>query len=211
MLDRNVGPRGPQAGGITIVVTLMLLVLITIGAMGMSKNAITELSISGTSRQGSMARNVADSGIEWAMYWMFPGNNAAAGATLTSGKLASMMNTLVTNPTMGGVAYDPTTGGLYNPAGLPAPLADTVFPTVNGTTQSFTIGLTSMGKLSITGQSEINGYAPASGGTTGSASIQPDLWAIRSDSQIRTGTFPFATTYYHAKEAWISTQATSAK
>lgn len=194
-----------QAGGITIIVTLMLLVLITVAAMGMSKNAIRELAISGTSRQGAMARNVADSGIEWAVYWMDQTN--ASGASGTALGLKNLKTKLTQDPTLAGRAYDPTTLGLYNTSVLSTPPADTTLGSLSGTTQGFTVGLTRMGKLPITDMSQGVGqgsYAPAGGAVPLQA---PDLWAVRSDSQITTGSLPFATTFFHAKEAWVSTPA----
>jgi Tfp pilus assembly protein PilX len=195
-----------QAGGITIVVTLMLLVLITVGALGMSKNALRELAISGTTRQGSMARNIADSGLEWSVYWMDPTNsNAATGTAL---QLNNLKTLLKQDQTKAGVAYDPTTLAPYLPSTLPNPAADTTLGSVAGTTQGFTVALTSMGKLPITNMSQgvsQGSFTPA----TGAISLQaPDLWAIRSDSQITFGTGPFAMTFFHAKEAWVSTIAT---
>jgi hypothetical protein len=69
------------------------------------------------------------------------------------------------------------------------------------------MALTRMGKLPITNMSQgvsQGSFTPA----TGSVPLQaPDLWAVRSDSQITTGTAPFAMTFFHAKEAWVSTPA----
>jgi len=194
-----------QAGGITILVTLMLLVLITVGAMGMSKNALRELAISGTSRQGSMARNVADSGIEWAVYWVDQYNSPnATGTALQMNNLKVMLGQ---NPSKAGVAYDPTTMAPYDPGALPTPPADTTLNSASGTTQGFTVALTRMGKLPITDMSQgvsQGSFTPAAG----SVALQaPDLWALRSDSQIKVGTGPFAMTFFQAKEAWVSTPA----
>lgn len=206
MLNRHAQPRlGTQAGGITIIVSLMLLVLITVAAMGMSRNSLRELAIAGTSRQGSMARNVADSGIEWSIYWMDPAN--AVSAAGTAANLKQLKIKLNTDPTLAGRAYDPNTLGLYNTTVLPTPPADTTLGSLSGTTQGFTVGLTRMGKLPITNTSQGVGqgaFTPAQGAVPLQA---PDLWAIRSDSQITAGTFPFATRFFHSKEAWVSTAA----
>jgi Tfp pilus assembly protein PilX len=197
-----------QTGGITIVVTLMLLVLITVAAMGMSRNALRELAISGTSRQGSMARNVADSGIEWATYWIDQTN--ASSATGTAQQFNNLKVYLGQNPGLAGVAYDPTSGPTFTPylaSALHTPPADTTLGTLAGTAQGFTVALTRMGKLPITNMSQgvsQGSYTPAGGAVPLQA---PDLWAIRSDSQITTGTAPFAMTFFHAKEAWVSTPA----
>jgi Tfp pilus assembly protein PilX len=197
----------PQAGGITIIVALMLLVLITVAAMGMSKNALRELAISGTSRQGSMARNVADSGIEWAVYWI--DNTNSASATGTALGMKALKTTMVkAYPAMSGVAYDPNTQAPYNPAVLPTPPADTTISTAGGTKQAFTVAVTNMGQLHLRGigQGITQGsFSPSSGGTTGGAAPLPDLWAFRSDSQVTVGTGPFASTFFHSKEAWVST------
>jgi hypothetical protein len=197
--------QDPQAGGITIIVSLMLLVLITVAAMGMSKNALRELAIAGTSRQGAMARNVADSGIEWSVYWMDQTNTLSAPNTALG--LKNLKVKLTTDPTLAGVAYNPIDQGIYYPSTLPTPPADTTLAPVGGTTQGFTLGLTRMGKLPITGTSQgvtQGSYTPAAGGIPVQA---PDLWALRSDSQVTTGTAPFATTFFHSKEAWVSTPA----
>jgi len=200
--------RDPQAGGITIIVTLMLLVLLTVAAMGMSKNALRELAISGTSRQGSMARNVADSGIEWAVYWMTDDN--AGSATGTAVKLRDLRTILAKDDTLSGRAFDPlastfsSTQGLYNGGSLPTPATDMVVGALSGTTQGFTVGLTRMGKLPIANMSQGNGpaaFAPAQGNISLQA---PDLWALRSDSQITVGSGLLSSRFFHAKEAWIS-------
>ena len=197
--------RDSQAGGITILVTFMLLALITVAALGMSRNALRELTISGTSRQGSLARNVADSGVEWSIFWLDQYN--APTATGTAQQLNALKVQLSQNPSMAGVAYDPTTLAPYNTSTLPTPPADTTLGAVTGTTQGFTVALTRMGKLPIANMSQgvsQGSYTPAAGAVPLQA---PDLWAIRSDSQIRTGTSPFAMTFFHAKEAWVSTPA----
>lgn len=193
-----------QAGGITIIVSLMLLVLITVAAMGMSKNALRELSIAGTSRQGAMARNVADSGIEWSVYWLDSTNTNFASAPTTAIGLRNLKVKLTADPTLAGKAYNPIDQGIY-PSTLPTPPADTTLAAVGGTTQGYTLGLTRMGKLPITGTSQGVGqgsYRPATGPEQ---VLAPDLWALRSDSQVTTGTAPFATTFFHSKEAWVST------
>jgi hypothetical protein len=205
MRDPERSFQDPQTGGITIVVTLMLLVLITVGAMGMSKNALRELAISGTTRQGSMSRNVADSGIEWSVYWIDQYNSpTATGTALAMNNLKVLLGQ---NTTMAGRAYDPLTQALYNTSALPTPPADTTLGAAPGTTQGFTVALTRMGKLPITNMSQGSAqgsYTPAAGTVALQA---PDLWALRSDSQVTVGNGPFAMTFFHAKEAWVSTPA----
>jgi Tfp pilus assembly protein PilX len=185
-----------------MIVALMLLVLLTVGALGMSKNAMRELAISGTTRQGAMARNVADSGIEWAVYWIDNKNSpSASGTALGFRNLKSMLGD---QDTLAGRAYSPIDQALY-PTTRPDPPADLKFGTVSGTTQGFTVALTRMGKLPITNMSQGTGpasFSPAQGIITKAA---PDLWALRSDGQITVGSGLLATRYFHSKEAWIST------
>jgi hypothetical protein len=193
-------PRPAQAGGITILVALMMLVLLTISAVGMSRNSFREVVSSGLSRQGAMARDLADSGIEWSMYWIAPANlpNAPAGPAL---QLATEMKTLLANNTMAGVAYDITTGNPYTPGG--ALSVGMEVPGPAGVTEGFTLGLTRMGKLPLMGMSQGSGqgaYTPAAGTTMVQA---PDLWAVRSDAQVQQG----GVTFVHAKEGWVSTPA----
>jgi hypothetical protein len=199
--DRSL--QDPQAGGITIIVTLMLLVLLTVGAVGMSKNAIRELAISGTSRQGAMARNVADSGIEWAVYWFDSKNSPSATGTALGFKNLKLK--LEQDQTLAGVPYDPITQGLYPTSVLPTPASDMRLGAVADTTQGFTIALTRMGKLPIANMSQGTGpgsFSPAQGRDSVQA---PDLWALRADSQITVGSGLLATKFFHSKEAWIST------
>jgi hypothetical protein len=195
--------RAPQKGGITIMVALALLVFITLIATGMSRNSFREVVISGTARQGSVVRNAADSGVEWSIYWMDTFNAAGAPATVTSAKLNNLKNQLLADPTLSGLSFDPMASALtrYDPASLPAPPADLLFPSAAGTTQGFTVGLTRMGKLPIADMSQGTGpgaFTPAQGSESKQA---PDLWAVRSDAQYKVGSVVFK----HAKEAWITT------
>ncbi len=198
-----------QAGGITILVSLMLLVLLTIAAVGMSRNSFREVVSSGTSRQGAMTRNLADSGVEWSYFWITNSNVAASGTPL---KLKTLKTELLLDDTLAGKMWDPQsiptspTSTEYKPNGtlqtdceLPIPAGSTV------SQQGFTIGLTAMGKLPIadTSQGVTGGaFRPASGEVNKQA---PNLWAVRSDAQVVTG----PVTFTHAKEAWISEPVTN--
>jgi hypothetical protein len=64
-----------------------------------------------------------------------------------------------------------------------------------------------MGQQSIQGTSQgigQNSYSPAAGGTTGTSSPAPYLWAIRSDAQVQQG----GVTFIHGREAWVTTPVT---
>jgi type II secretory pathway pseudopilin PulG len=202
--------RPSEAGGITIVVALMLLVLLTIAAVAMSRNSLRDIVTSGFTRQGAMARNAADSGIEWGIYWIDLENSATAGVTAL--KLANLKAGLLLDPTLSGKARDVDTfvpgtsnpNDTYSPGGTPP--ADLMLPSpAAGVTEGFTLGLTRMGKLPITMMSQgsgTNAFTPAAGTENKNA---PDLWAIRSDAQVSQG----GMTFIHAREAWISTPVQS--
>ncbi|MBL0210581.1 MAG: hypothetical protein IPQ13_06655 [Holophagaceae bacterium] len=196
----------PQTGGITILVALALLVLLTIAAVGMSRNSFREVVISGTSRQGAMVRNTADAGVEWSIYWLDLAN--APSATLTSLKLQALKNSLLLDDTKSGRAWD-VIGGAAVPYTTPPSVtslpADQIFSTVADNSQGFSVALTRMGKLPITDTSQGTtqaGFTPAQGGVSKQA---PDLWAVRSDGQLQVGTGVLAPTFLHSKEAWITT------
>ncbi len=193
-----------QTGGITILVALSLLVLLTIAAVSMSRNSFREVVISGTSRQGAMARNTADAGIEWSVYWLDLKN--AASAPGTGANLVTLKKTLLDNNPMSGKPYDVSTQAAYTaPPSVSGLQADQKFSTVAGTIQGFSTAMTRMGKLPITDMSQgitQGTFGPAKGGINLQA---PDLWAIRSDAQIQVGTGPLAPNFHHSKEAWIST------
>lgn len=199
-----------ETGGITILVSLMLLVLLTVAAVGMSRNSFREVVISGTSRQGSMSRNLADSGIEWSYFWVTNTGGATAGTPLM---FKTLKTTLLRDDSLAGRAWSPRaiptspTSAEYSPSSatletdcsLPLP------PGTSVTSQGFTIGLTRMGKLPLVDSSQgvnTGDFRPASGEVNKQA---PNLWAVRSDAQVNYG----STTFIHAKEAWISEPVTN--
>ena len=196
-----------ETGGITILVVLMLLVLLTIAAIGMSRNSLREVVSSGTVRQGAMVRNTADAGVEWSIYWLDIQNSGTAAGTALNMK--NLKLTLLEHDDYSGVPYDvyyqaPSTGV---PAISDASVQQLVAPTVanNQTKQGYTISMTRMGKLPITDMSQgvqQGTFAPAQGGISKQA---PDLWAIRSDAQLQVGTGLLAPNFQYAKEAWVST------
>ncbi len=197
--------RHRERGGITILVALMLLVFITIVAVGMSRNSFREIVISGTSRQGALVRDTADSGIEWSIFWMDLEN--AKSSTDTAASLAALKTALLQDPSLSGKPYDASqaTPTLYDISSPPSAPADLTWTSVGGTDfdASVSIALTRMGKLPITNMSQGLGpgaFAPAQGNENKQA---PDLWAIRSDAQISTGLL--GSTFIHSKEAWITT------
>lgn len=202
--DRRHDPRHSEAGGITIVVALMLLVLLTVSAVAMSRNSLREIVTSGFNRQGAMARSTADAGIEWAVYWIFADNGALAGTLPgheSAVRFTSLQTALLQDSTLAGVAKDitdPTGGTAYTPGGALQP--DLTLPSPAGVTaQGFTVGLTHLGAPTPTGMSVSTtpgGFNPAAGNIPTGI---PQLWAIRADAQVHQGSIVFI----QAKEAWI--------
>jgi len=180
------------------MVTLSLLVLLTIAAISMSKNSFKEIQTSGLTRQGAMAKNVADSGIEWSIYWI--GLDDYNISDPDAANLISLKDLLAGDSDLSGVARDIFSRSEYKPNALGNIGIEIDNP--SNFTQSFTIGLTRMGKLPISNMSQgaAGGYTPAAGSVPLQA---PDLWAIRSDARIKQGGLVFT----HAREAWVSTPA----
>lgn len=172
----------PEAGGITIVVTLMLLVLLTVAAVALSRNALRELIVSGTSRQGTEAREVADSGLDYTLYWMIQQQDnpptVAAGATTGYQGLIATMNNLRTNPQL---------GGRYYPIGTDSSMT---FNSIPGKTGTFNLQLLLMGKLPIVLTSQID------------ERLKPDLWAVRSNANL---SYSGGLNFYNSREVWVST------
>jgi hypothetical protein len=197
--------RKTQTGGTTILVVLTLLVLLTVLALGMSKNSLKEIQTTGFLRQGAMARNVADAGIEWSIYWIDMSGSSDPAAS----DLIALKHALAEDNTRSGQTWN-LKNGLYRPGGpvsawgqaLPSPSSNPDFRVGSEPDFDigFTIGLTRMGKLPIASMSQGAGYAPAAGGALLQA---PDLWAIRSDAQVSPK--GSGLTFTHARETWVST------
>jgi len=192
----EVRKRPSQSGGVAILVTLMMLVLLTIAALAMSRNSFREIVASGTARQGAMARNLADSGIEFGILWMRPN---VAGDDVSSKGLQALALYL-TGGQLFGTPYklDQTEQKGLNQS---TPAADLQVPKNSG--NGFNLALTAMGKMPMTNQSQTagsstSGFTPAAGTVALSA---PDLFALRSDGVYNAaGVMKFT----HSKEAWIS-------
>jgi hypothetical protein len=194
-------PRRAEAGAITMMVALMLLILLTLAAVGMSRNSFREVVSSGFQRQGAMSSNVADSGLEWSVYWLDLDNSPSATSGLQS-QLVNLKKALLADNSLAGVSKavsDPS--GATNYGFGASGVSDMVLPSPSGVTEGYSLGLTRMGKLPITDISQGNGpgqFAPASG----EAILQaPDLWSIRADAQVKQG----SVTFVHGVEAWFTT------
>lgn len=168
-----------EAGGITIMVALMLLVLLTVFAMGASRDSLREIAITATSRQGAMTRNIADTGVEWAIYWLAPANAETGGS---GGDPAS-------------AAYIQATNQLRESTSAAGEIR--TMPPVQTFTSAdrndqFTVSVSRIGKFEPPGMDQklVIDWR-----------LRPDAWCVRADAKVAyTGGLSFQ----HSREAWIS-------
>jgi Tfp pilus assembly protein PilX len=199
--------RRSQRGGITILVSLLMLVLLTISALAMSRNSFREIVASGTIRQGAMARNLADSGIEYGVLWIL--NDPAHPPSTTANQSAVTLQNLCITLSQGNLFGTPykLNGTAFTTTNTSAPPSDLQVPSGSG--NGFNLSVTAMGSLaetgnSTTGGSTLNGVNRQSGNMPKTA---PTIWAVRSDGVYNAAG---VMTFTHSKEAWISTRPMSA-
>lgn len=175
-----------EKGGVTILVALMLLVLLTISAMAMAKNSLREVIISGTTRQGADVRNIADTGLDWSMCWITDSSRAAPA----SGSDAEALRTLVND-----LAGDATRQGIAQP--FTRPIGGEMTISQTGTvTRSFDLAVTTMGEVELQGtqrnpQDFIGKFNPAT--------LQ--LWSVRSNALANYGG---GMEFMHSRESWFT-------
>lgn len=71
-------PRHSERGGITIIIALVLIVLMSLAAFSLSRNSIREMATAGSVIQGDKASAAADAGLDWFVVWSHPDNVALA-------------------------------------------------------------------------------------------------------------------------------------
>jgi Tfp pilus assembly protein PilX len=181
-----------QAGGVTILVALMLLVLLTVSAVAMSRNSLREVIISGTVRQGAEVRNVADTGLEWSCYWLTPDVAGLTKATPDTAAVAFLapVKTLSGTLELSGESMSVNATGIMSNTES------------DGATRSFSLDVMRMGKQQL----DLTGGAPstsASGMTQAiPTELLPDIWSIRSTGLLSYG---FAgTSFQHIRESWVT-------
>lgn len=74
-----------QRGGITVLTVLGLIVVATVLAFSLSRNAIRELSTSGTVWQGLRASEASEAGLDWFLLWSNK-DNTTEPTSLTRGR-----------------------------------------------------------------------------------------------------------------------------
>jgi len=186
------------------MVVLTLLVLLTVAAFSMSKNSFKEIHTSGFMKQGAMAKNLADSGIHWSIYWI----DATYSYDADASRLIDLKSWLAIENDRSGVLYGldkleyrPSRSSWVDPD-LTLPETSTFNPNYD---QGFTIALTRMGKLPVFDISQGAGagaYTPSDG--RGQPDHAPLLWAIRSEARVKPPS-KVSIAFTHTKEAWVST------
>ena len=172
-----------ETGGITILVVLMLLVLLTLSSLGLSRNAFRSAIVAGTIRQVAQAENVADAGLEWAVYWVAPDPNTPGVKPAASGSALALQQAAAT------IAQ----AGSYGTPSSPITGSDLTLSTAGGNTQNFDITVTLMGTVTpfYTGM------------TTNNAMVAQTLllWNLKSNGYI---SYANGQTYTHRREVWLT-------
>lgn len=92
----SVSYRRRQRGGMTILLALVLLSIMSVAALGIANTSIRELTTTGTVLQGGKAAEAADAGLDWAIVWSDKANReAVAGSTKSSGFFAEALNAVL--------------------------------------------------------------------------------------------------------------------
>ena len=96
-------PVGPQAGGAAILLALIILVVMSLAAFGVARNALRDLAIVGTVTQGTKAEQAADAGLDWFIIWTHP-DTAPTATSLTGNKALISKLTDIKSTTWGDAA-----------------------------------------------------------------------------------------------------------
>ena len=177
---RPVPSRRAETGAITILVALGLLVLLTVAAVGVARSTLGEVVITASARQGAMTSSEADTGLDWACYWLAPANFDLGGS---SGDPVSQAFVQAVNTSLADLSATGTT----------TTLAAKTTSTSGGHTDTFALEVTRMGKLVNVN----NGSRSVSNWR-----LLPDVWAVRSNAQVE---YPSGPKFVSAKESWLST------
>jgi type IV pilus assembly protein PilX len=143
----------PQ-GGMVLVTSLLLLIVVTLLAVGMFRSFGLDEKIAGNVREKQRALNAAETAEQFAEYWLAHGNSSTGVncAAMVSSATGQVCSNLLANPTQipwpAGVTYLPTvtsamsistTGGLGTYYGTPTFYIGYLGPTPNGLGSIFQI------------------------------------------------------------------------
>jgi type IV pilus assembly protein PilX len=126
-MTRSLAPPATRERGIVLIATLLLLIVMTIFAMGMFRSVGVQELIAGNVREKQRALQTAVSAEQYAEYWLTINNNSASGDYTCSGVtnavtgVVQICSNILSKVVAGGVTTVPwTIGGLptgftYNP------------------------------------------------------------------------------------------------
>jgi Tfp pilus assembly protein PilX len=179
-----------QSGAITILVCLMLLVLLTISALGLSRNSLRSTIASGTLREVHQTENAADAGLEWSVYWMGQDtNNPPKRPVPASGALAIQNQMLA----MQAAANFGSPGTTLTAAAYP----EFQVGTTASATISYDVTLNLMGQT----QPFYQGQSAGASSPTAPSATTLNLWSVTVDGYV---TYANGTSFAHRRQVWVT-------
>ncbi|WP_257306641.1 hypothetical protein [Geothrix campi] len=106
-MRRSDSSRRQEAGGITILLALVLLSMLGAMVFGLGRDSLREIAITGNESLGRKAAEAADSGIDWTVTW-----GLSNGATADQQAVYTAINQLslaIADPTLRTLGTDATT------------------------------------------------------------------------------------------------------
>ncbi len=138
-------PNRPEQGGVVLVASLLLLLVVTIMALSMFRSFGVQERIAGNLREKQRALHAAETAEEYAEYWLISGNNATQAPVVCTGLLngnlnqgqicANVLSSDAASATSTWLAADGAIGVTYVPQNLPSTLLMNV--TTTGAAASF--------------------------------------------------------------------------
>lgn len=191
-----------QRGGITILVALSLLVILSVSAFGLARSSIREAAITGTVSQAAAVRGNADAGLDWAIQWMHPDNKQET-ALKTAGPVAFLQIKREIELTSGG--SQPATSTYIS--ALPSWRVGEIGARVLGGSAKgdmilktgdvesrFDLTLTFLGESRKPGTTQTGKRLEEEAGKV-------NVWNLRSDGRLQAGS---AFTYTHSRDCLIT-------
>ena len=78
MIPRQASSRRSELGGVTILTTLGLLILLTVMIFSLGKNSLRELTVTGTTWQAAKASEASEAGLDWFILWADTSNRGTS-------------------------------------------------------------------------------------------------------------------------------------
>lgn len=175
-------PRNHETGGVTILVALALLGMLTVGAFGLSRGTLRELMVLGAQRQGGQAQESAESALGWSLSALeAPAQDPDPGRMALHQAVQALADGM---PDLGHEVWIPAAGSMVSR--LPG-----------GEQALFQVGLTPMGRMAPPLSSVLpEGLVP--GREQGLSGVM--VWRIQAKSEVRVGS---GMGFRGGSEAWV--------